>query len=565
MEENESTSKDNVIRKNMVQKRTQMFEVGGTTPDSNEDRTKNISPNNMDKQKPAIDTNRPKLITPKPKLPQNPVDKPNKIVVNDAPKLPVSKRAEMFEQGAKDKDTKNKDNSAVNVKQFGPRKLLSDHNLSHASGGLEVLTESQVVRPKTTTPPVYSQVDKNKKLQRAKPPKPTIPKIDRMRGRPASDTSHQYGIVYLPSDTPTSTPKPLSLTPPAKPPRTFAHDEYLKVKAEKKRKSLEDKLNKDNFKKETDDMEKEQHSPKLLLGTNKAKTDAAKSGLIEGGKPGLPTTKPPIHTKPPPKPQRPNRPPSLAETANKPSPLTVSTDSNGYQKIDDFVIVPDPKQTNNGDVCHYEEVDSSNITFRDKRRFQRSTSIPEQRLSPHARPKSKPPPPPRPPLPSNTDDEGGEVQASPAVIEAGAGDNDSRWDKGFVRITKHNTRLGDEDFITQPHFRNPSYGKKNSIIAGKIMSEEAALKRFKSDECLYAEIDESGKTTWELQKSEAIYHDPIDLIPSSHDQKGGLTEHGVIVDSEGYAIPDTNRHTLGHKVNIPMHTFLYKQTCSMYQ
>lgn len=42
-----------------------------------------------------------------------------------------------------------------------------------------------------------------------------------------------------------------------------------------------------------------------------------------------------------------------------------------------------------------------------------------------------------------------------------------------------------------------------------------------------------------------IYQDPVDL--ASPRVKSCITPHGVSLDEEGYAIPDTMRHTMGRR------------------
>ncbi len=217
--------------------------------------------------------------------------------------------------------------------------------------------------------------------------------------------------------------------PPPKPPRTFAHDEYLKVKALRKK-------------------------------DKKMKRSSC------------------------------------------PSPVRESENGHIYEEVGCHKLtLYEPTRSSH----QYEEVEDL------KRQVEE-----EAGKGPQSR---KPQPPPRPPQP---------------VIK-------KRPDDPFVRVIKHNSNLSDESFVKNKTFRNPGYMKAtHDIIPIKTFVNGSTLKRSKSDECLYAEPSLAVVVHGVDISADPVYQDPVDVVRAQN----YITSHGVVVDAEGYALPDTGRHTL---------------------
>ena len=127
----------------------------------------------------------------------------------------------------------------------------------------------------------------------------------------------------------------------------------------------------------------------------------------------------------------------------------------------------------------------------------KSCAVSRKRSLKVKRPVSKPPPPPRPPHPN----------VSPSPCE-------------------HNQNKPSEVFISKKTFSNPMYAKQPEIIPIEtFVSSDGKLKRCKSDEYLYAKPLDIN----------SCYDDPVDCM---RDQKPRITEHGVVLDHSGYAVPE---------------------------
>ena len=131
------------------------------------------------------------------------------------------------------------------------------------------------------------------------------------------------------------------------------------------------------------------------------------------------------------------------------------------------------------------------------------------------RPLSRPPPPPRPPLPSLT---------------APPGDQDEN--------NQEETLESDEIFV------NPMYAERpNDTQTKTLIGSDGKLKRYKSDEYLCGKPPEVHP----------YYNDPVDCVRV---QKPMITEHGVVLDTCGYAVPE----------GTPTHLALCKQVgCHSHQ
>ena len=140
--------------------------------------------------------------------------------------------------------------------------------------------------------------------------------------------------------------------------------------------------------------------------------------------------------------------------------------------------------------------------------IQRGSKLYRRRPVSAKRPLSRPPPPPRPPLPSLTAPPGDQDENNPVE-----------------------TLESDEIFV------NPMYAERpNDAQTKTIVGSDGKLKRYKSDEYLYGKPPEVHP----------YYNDPADCVRV---QKPMITEHGVVLDTCGYAVPE----------GTPTHLALCKQ------
>ena len=100
-------------------------------------------------------------------------------------------------------------------------------------------------------------------------------------------------------------------------------------------------------------------------------------------------------------------------------------------------------------------------------------------------------------------------------------------------------------------FHLNSYERKHECIPIKTFVDQktGALKRYKSDEYLYADpqtIFDAPAQGCKRVSDDPIYQDPLDVL--SPRTKSCVTTHGVSLDEEGYAVPDTPRRTLSRQV-----------------
>ena len=157
----------------------------------------------------------------------------------------------------------------------------------------------------------------------------------------------------------------------------------------------------------------------------------------------------------------------------------------------------------------YEDIENCRIDFKPSSEYEdisqcrtgtgvaversKSCAVSRRRSLKVKRPASKPPPPPRPPQPT----------VSPSPCE-------------------HNQNKPSEVFVSKKTFSNPMYAKNPEIIPIETF---VSLKRCKSDESLYAKPLDIN----------SCYDDPIDCM---RDVKPRITEHGVVLDHSGYAVPE---------------------------
>ena len=111
----------------------------------------------------------------------------------------------------------------------------------------------------------------------------------------------------------------------------------------------------------------------------------------------------------------------------------------------------------------------------------------------------------------------------------------------------HKTHVSDPSaVIKQKSLSNPGYGKEHEIIPIRTVfhgEENGGIKRSHSDECLYdskLDLRESHDS-----EDEPVYQDPVDIIRPTGSQNVGK---GVVIDAEGYAVPDMGSRTLGRQV-----------------
>ncbi len=281
--------------------------------------------------------------------------------------------------------------------------------------------------------------------------------------------------------------------PPKKPPRTFAHEEYLKVRA--------DKLDKNK-----------QESTQCQIDLNKTsspkKTSAHQYEEIDVASEKSPKR-------------------SLGAKSRR--------DTQGYEIVDP-------------------ETASNRASFEDKQGKSVESSEHRKRISSE---KSKPIPPARPPAPSPRPISGESSRDFKYPVlqktdnsEPSTPVDSSRWEKGFIRVMKHNQRLPQNAFVNKERFTNPGYGAKQwDVLKIKTyVAPDGSLKRYKSDECLYAEPVIMKPMVFE--EDSPIYQDPIDAVPDRKRGSGPGDRHGVVVDEEGYAIPANALPGLGTKASL---------------
>ena len=111
----------------------------------------------------------------------------------------------------------------------------------------------------------------------------------------------------------------------------------------------------------------------------------------------------------------------------------------------------------------------------------------------------------------------------------------------------HKTHVSDPSaVIKQKSLSNPGYGKEHEIIPIRTVfhgEENGGIKRSHSDECLYdskLDLRESHDS-----EDEPVYQDPVDIIRPTGSQNVGKR---VVIDAEGYAVPDMGSRTLGRQV-----------------
>ena len=245
----------------------------------------------------------------------------------------------------------------------------------------------------------------------------------------------------------TTTEKPV---PPSKPPRTFAHDEYMKIKSEKQK--------------------KKQHlgTPSPLAVVHNYEEIASNSA------------KPP----PPFKPSQirddevqpsevyeeiaqPSHVTNRSVLSQKPKPISTSQDiavkkTYTYDKLDDSAVFVKP-------------------------------SIPA----------SKPVVPVKP----------GQTE----IDTLKKNEDKARWDKGVVRIKSSNIKLKKEPIISKKAISNPGYEHwDHECIPIKTVYKDGTLKRYKSDEFLYAEnLFQKQNSHGGNYSEEPLYQDPADVVKVS--------------------------------------------------
>ena len=100
--------------------------------------------------------------------------------------------------------------------------------------------------------------------------------------------------------------------------------------------------------------------------------------------------------------------------------------------------------------------------------------------------------------------------------------------------------------IKQKSFTNPGYGKQHEIIPIRTVfhsEENGGMKRSLSDECLYDSKLDHDKS--HDSEEEPVYQDPVDIIRPTGSHNVGKE---VVIDGEGYAVPDMGSRTLGRQV-----------------
>ena len=282
------------------------------------------------------------------------------------------------------------------------------------------------------------------------------------RGPAQSSQSDQ--CVYAPVP---ASPKP---PPPAKPPRTFAHDAYLLRKGSSKPK------------------------PKLTSLSEAPENpcdDTKSSPMVK--RMTRPTASPYEEI------------PEIREPKPKVAPQYHRRQANAYEEIEDCRTELREVPL----VSEYEDIAACRPGKQlGEHDIKRGSNLYRRRPVSAKRPLSRPPPPPRPPLPSLTAPPGDQDENNPVE-----------------------TLESDEIFVNPMYVERPDNTQTKTVIGS-----DGKLKRYKSDEYLYGKPPEVHP----------YYNDPVDCVQT---QKPMITEHGVVLDTCGYAVPE----------GTPTHLALCKQ------
>ena len=365
----------------------------------------------------------------KPTSPQRLPLKPKPPKPETKPKLPGADR----ERSASDSATPdlNKSNPTAKTKQFYEKTTRPKSDEIPVSKPRPIHAAPQ--EEKKAVMPMYSVVDKNKKTQ------------DRTTD------------IQSKSDDMCEDQESGPITPPAKPPRTFEHDEYLK------RKSLKKAL---------------KHKSSHTSYSRKAHNIS--DGLTE-------------------EPEEPINGDEIFQDVNfsQGKRDTVSSQESGSHLYEE---VGNPKHI-------YEEIGN--------------------RLSEDGIKPERPNPPPRPPNPKV----GTLSRTKPATA---------------AKPIQKTHVLDPSAIIKQKSLSNPGYGKEHEIIPIRTVfhgEENGGLKRSQSDECLYDSKLDLRKS--HCREDEPVYQDPVDILGPTGSENVGK---GVVIDAEGYAVPDIGSRTLGRQV-----------------
>ena len=278
---------------------------------------------------------------------------------------------------------------------------------------------------------------------------------------------------------PKSETKPV---PPKKPPRTFAHDEYLEVKARKKELKQQVMTSKGSS---YEDIEPPAN-PDYEEVNVKIHGNRTQDGLI-------------------------------------------------YEDVDIKGQNKSSQERAHGDTHLYEEVAPVQTQ---KPAIQPLSPIPKadgQKVHlPYTRsPNSKLPPLPKLPLPG-----------------AAAADSGSPFDSPVVRVTKHSNHLNKDSFSGKKTISNPAYNRAHEVLEIETFGGgTGGLKRSCSDEYLYVDPPWRAVKGFDSPPNvNSIYQDPVDAvrIPGT----STVTEHGVVLDSDGYAQPVMEHPKLSRMVSI---------------
>ena len=277
----------------------------------------------------------------------------------------------------------------------------------------------------------------------------------------------------------TSPEPPTKSPPPAKPPRTFAHDAYLFRKGGKPKLKLTSLC-------EAPENPYEEISPLLAVRhvIQPVSTSSQYEEIAEV-RAAIPKTSPNLQ--------------KVQHQRKYASP---------YEEIDDCRA--ELKEVHLS--VEYEDISQCHPS---RKVGDRGSEIARKRPVSVKRPVSRPPPPPRPPLPN--------VSPLPCTE---------------AKLWEQNQNNPADMFDSEETFINPTYTEQPANIPVKsIVGSDGKLKRYKSDEYLYAKPPDVH----------TYYNDPVDCVRIQ--KKPMITEHGVVLDPSGYAVPE----------GTPIHLALCKQ------
>ena len=318
------------------------------------------------------------------------------------------------------------------------------------------------------------------------------------------------GVVVLPgkdSTTKMNNSQPASpgqVGPPKKPPRTFEHDTYLKQKIQRKEEKAKARLKKLSEKEQCESSNDHTYEDIQPPGIDQNKPIANKFNFN-----------------------------NIGATYEELAVVCPVSDPDELKKLKTTIRGRTALRKTSGGQSPLYDIVAEEEKLKETEKSEKELT----RIRVPRNPSSRLPAPPRPPPPSSPHSPNS--PRSPRVS--------GEWDKtadrskdNVIHVNRHNPCLSKDAFVKKKEVSNPGYNKSQHevlpIESFEPLQGAAGLRRFKSDECLYSDVDAERRVV----QLESDYQDPVDVIGT----RGYVTEkdkNGVVVDSEGYAQPYLER------------------------